>query len=204
MILISLLWGCSGEYQLVEPPKQKPAVPPGLPDLGYGGPPNWATCGTGWLGRYSNLSKDHPDMEPAIDAEVVTDPDLLDWWDAPSHEEFVAGLDFGTNWWPIDDGLEEDPKYFAASWVAWLRATDDTTLEFIFGSSDDAWVHLDEDPIAELPGVHPFQQDIYQVNIDSGQYPIQVRYAHRSGNSGFRFRVLSGEVSICYPNFDDE
>ena len=42
------------------------------------------------------------------------------------------------------------------------------------------------------------------MGIDSGQFPLQVRYAHRSGESGFRFRVLSGDVQICYPDFSDE
>lgn len=205
MFLLTLtLLGCQGEYKLVEPPKVPPADPPGLPDLGYGDPPNWATCGTGWLGRYSNLSANHPDMEPGPNALDPTDPELLDWWDNVNHEEFAAGLDFGTNWWPMDEGLAGDPAYFAVNWVAWLRATDDTTMEFIFGSSDDAWVHLNDEEIASLPGVHPFRQDVYSVNIDSGQYPIQVRYAHRHGESGFRFRVTGGDVTICYPNFSSE
>lgn len=203
-LTILLLAGCASENQLQEPPKVPPPDPPELPDNGFGNAPNWADCTSGWLGRYTNLSADHPDMEPADDAPVPTDPDELDWWDRVDHQEFVAGLDFGTNWWPMDDGLEGDPAYFAVSWVSWLRATDNTTMEFIFGSSDDAWIHLDGTPLAELPGVHPFQQNVLTVGIDSGQFPLLVRYAHRSGPSGFRFRVLSGEVQICYPDFEDE
>lgn len=204
MLLIAMLLACGSEQSLVEPPKVPPAEPPELPDQGYGDAPNWADCTSGWLGRYTNHSIDHPDMEPPIDAPIPTDPDELDWWDDVDHQEFVAGLDFGTNWWPLDDGLEGDPAYFAVSWVAWMRATDDTSIEFIFGSSDDAWIHLDDAPLVELPGVHPFEQDVYTVGIDSGQFPVQVRYAHRSGGSGFRFRVLSGDVQICYPDFSGE
>lgn len=201
MWLAALLWGCQ-EYQLVEPPKVPPAKPPGLPDDGFGGPPNWADCTEGWLARYSNLSIDHPDVEPGPGAAPPTDPEALDWWDVVDHQEYAAGLDYGLNWWPMDDGLEGDPAYFAVSWVAWLRATDDTTMEFVFGSKDDAWVHLDGAMLAELPGVHPFVQDTWSVGVESGQYPVLVRYAHRAGTSGFRFRVTGGDVQICYPDFD--
>ena len=76
MWLVVALLGCQ-EYKLVEPPKVPPAQPPELPDKGYGGPPNWADCTSGWLGRFSNLEATHPDMEPAEDAEVVTDADAV-------------------------------------------------------------------------------------------------------------------------------
>ena len=203
-LIFTMLAACGVENTLQEPPKVPPAEPPDLPDQGYGGPPDWGNCTSGWLGRYTNLEMSHPDMEPPIDAPIPTGPEDLDWWDDVDNQEFVAGLDFGTNWWPVDDGLAGDPAYFSASWVAWLRATDDTTLEFIFGSSDDAWIHLNDQVVAELPGTHPFEQDVWQINVESGQFPIQVRYAHRTGNSGFRFRVLSGEVEICYPDFEND
>lgn len=202
-MLLSLLVGCL-EYQVVEPPKVPPAEPPGLPDQGYGGPPNWADCSGGWLGRYSNLAATHPDMEPGPESPLPTDPSELDWWDDVAFTEFEAGLDFGTNWWPVDDGLASDPDYFAVSWVAWLRATDDTNLEFLFGANTDAWILLDDTPIAEIVGAQVFEQSVRNVSIDSGQYPIVIRYAHRGGNSGFRFRVLGGDVQICYPDFEDE
>ena len=200
MIFVLTVLACQ-EYTIYEPPEVPPAEPPGLPEQGFGDPPNWNDCLEGWHGRYNNLTVDHPDVNPAPDAPIPTDPDALDWWDDLTYDQFEPGLDFGTNWWPVDEGLKEDPSYFAAHWVAWLRAWDDTTLEFTLGSSDDSWVILNNDIIAELPGVHGFDQQTWAVDVDSGQYPITIRYAHRQAGSGFRFRVISGDVSLCYPDF---
>ena len=200
--LLALL-GCQ-EYVLHEPPVVPPADPPGIPDGGEGGPPNWQDCQGGWLARYSNLTVEHPDVEPGDDPPVYVDPATLDWWDTVDFQKFEPALDYGQSWWPVDDGLAEDPAYFAVSWVAWLRAWDDTNLQFILGNSDDAWVHLDQNPIAERPGIQPYTDTIYAVDIESGQYPLWIRYAHRADDNGFRFRVIGGDVSICYPDFTEE
>ncbi|NCG22116.1 MAG: hypothetical protein GWP91_24130 [Rhodobacterales bacterium] len=198
------LVGCAGDYAIHKPPVVPPAQPPGLPDQDWGGPPDWQNCQEGFLGRYSNLAFDHPDVEPGLDAEIPDDPNARDWWDNPSFQKYDGGLDFGGNWWPVDEGLQADPAYYSVHWVAWLRAFDDTPLEFVLGASDDAWVSLDDDILAAQPGVHEMASITYNVDVRSGQFPLVIRYAHRAGDSGFRFRVLSGDVAICYPDFSED
>jgi hypothetical protein len=199
-LLLPALLACQ-EYALHEPDPVLPAQPPDPTEQGFGDAPNWADCDGGWLGRYANLAIDHPDVEPDPQAVASTNPDELDWWDDLAFEQYEASLDYGRNWWPVDEGLEEDPSYFAAWWVAWLRVTDDTQLTFVLGSSDDAWVFLDNTELVSLPGVHSYEEVTPTIDIDSGQYPIIVRYAHRADDNGFRFRILSGDVSLCYPSF---
>lgn len=205
--LVVTLAACS-EY-VIDPPEPPPtAEPPGIdPDADFGQPPEWSSCTTGYHGQYYNLTVDDPDVEPAPDAPVVEDPTGLDWWDPArlAWRRYDGGLDFGANWWPVDEGFEGDPAYFAVRWTAWIRVWDGTTLELTLGSADDGWVLVDGSVVAAQPGVHPFEPATFAVSLESGQYPLDIRMAQRAGeDSAFRFRVLSGDVTICYPEFTEE
>jgi hypothetical protein len=205
--VVALGAGCS-EYVIDEPDPPATAAPPGIdPDADFGQPPDWQTCTTGYYGQYFNLTTDDPVVEPDPDADPPGDPTTLDWWsiDRLAWRDFDGTLDIGANWWPVDQGLEGDPAYFTVRWTAWLRAWSGTTLSFTFGSADDAWVILNGTPIGALPGIHDFEPETVEVNVNAGQYPIDLRYAHRGSEvSGFRFRVVEGDVSICYPDFSEE
>lgn len=203
MILLTALMGCQ-EYSLNDPPRVPPADPPGTTGSDAGEPPDWQNCFEGFLGEYSNLPITHPDVEPGARGDVLLDPEALDWWSEPSFQEFNSNLDFGTNFWPVDEGLQGDPSYFSVRWLAWLRAWDDTTMQFTLGSADDVWILLDDEIIFSAPGVKDFEPETYSVDLEAGQYPIEIRFAHRAGESGFRFRPISGDVSLCYAEYDDE
>lgn len=197
------LCACTGEFGVEGPPRVPPAQPPGDDKTEVGDPPDWQNCSQGWRGVYHNLTVHNPHVDPRpADEPAPTVPAELDWWSNPVFEKYDATLDFGQNWWPVDEGLEEDPRYFAVYWHAWLRAWEDTTLSFSLGSSDDSWIYVNGAPIAERPGIQDFVREPYEVYLDAGQFPIEVWFAHRaSAQSGFSFRVLQGNVSICYPEF---
>jgi PA14 domain len=203
-ILLAIgLAGCQGDYG-IQRDRVEPADPPGAEEDPLGSPPDWQNCFEGWRGQYSNLTvhDDFVDPGPLEIKKTPLTPDAFDYWVDSSFETYDPTLDFGQNWWPVDEDLEEDPKYFAVYWHAWLRAWSSTTVEISLGSQDDAWVHLDSTPIVENPGIHEFERESYRVDVDGGQYPIEVWFAHRgSDDSGFSFRVVSGDVSICYPDF---
>ena len=203
-MLSMLLFACQ-DYSLRDPPKVPVATPPGDPGDDGGEPPDWQDCFQGFLGEYSNLPVDHPFVEPdPLVEEGPLDLTTLDWWDEPSFHEFSPSLDFGSNWWPVDEGLAGDPAYFTVRWLAWLRAWDDTTLEFSLGSADDVWIILNDEVVLADPGVKDFEPRTVTLDLDAGQFPIEIRYAHRAGESGFRFRVLSGDVSLCYAEYDED
>lgn len=201
MIWLTLL-ACN-ETAIGEIPVPPVASPPTPPTDGQGDPPNWNDCFQGFVGEYTNLPADHPDVEPGL-LPLEADPAMLDWWDAPSFQSFSPNLDFGGNWWPVDEGLEGDPAYFAVKWTSWLRAWDDTTMTFTLGAADDVWIYVGDELVWSQTGIHEFEPETYSVPLEAGQYPFEVRFAHRSGESGFRFRVLEGDVSLCYAEFEDQ
>ncbi len=198
-----LLTGCT-EYALEEPEPPKPAEPPGIaPDADFGQPPDWLTCSSGYYGQYYNLEAGDPMVEPPPEEVAPESPLELDWWarERLAFRRFDAGLDFGANWWPVEEGLEGDPAWFTARWTAWLRALEGTTVEVLLGSSSDAWVLLGGEVRISAPGPHAFEPVIHTIQLDGGVYPLDVRAAHRAGDSAMRFRVVSGEVLLCYPDF---
>jgi hypothetical protein len=203
--ILALVGGCI-EYDPSNEPPPPPAQPPGEDDDGQGDPPDWNNCFGGWRGQWSNLQVHHPLVEPRPrDPPAPTSPEELDFWDSPTREDYERSIDHGLGYWPVDEGLEGDPAYYAVYWHAWLRAWSDTTFSFQLASSDDSWVYVNNGPIAEKPGIQEFVRDQYDVYLEAGQYPIEVWYVHRASDlAGFSFRQLSGDVSICYPDFEGD
>jgi hypothetical protein len=203
--ILPLLLGCS--EQTVRVLDEVPvAAPPGEEADEFGSPPDWADCTSGYAGRYFNLPDSHGDIEPGEDVREADTYDELDWWDAQrlSFERFDPSLDHGSNWWPVDDGLSGDPAYFTSTWVAWIRVWEDTEVAFTAGASDDLWVDINGETVIALPGVKEFDPETFTVSLDNGQYPIEVRFAHRSGDSALRFRPLDSSVTICHPDFSED
>jgi hypothetical protein len=194
-----MIWllGCS-EFALHEPPPVPPADPPADdPDADEGDPPDWSTCTEGWFGQYYNVEADDPSVEPE---EAPQDMDALGVWtdDRVADRRFDASLDFGSNWWPVDEGLEEDPDYFAGRWNAWARVTDGGSLDVVLGAETVAWLRVNRDEVAVVSG----EARTVSVAVSPGQFPIELRFAQLwQGESALRFRIASGDVQLCYPDF---
>lgn len=199
-LLALVLVACS-DYRVSPPPPVDPAEPPGDNDE-FGDPPDWNDCLTGWHGQYVNFTLDDAFVNPPRNEVAEEDPYRLDWWDDVAFEQFDASLDFGESWWPVDQGLEEDPQYFGVHWRAWIRTTSGVDVTMTLGSKDDSWVALNETIIASDPGVHLFDPTTYGTYIEAGQYPIEVFYSQRKGDaSGFQFRFLTGDLQLCYADY---
>ncbi|MFT5457568.1 MAG: hypothetical protein ACI9K2_004065 [Myxococcota bacterium] len=196
---VLVVGGCQ-EFALVTDKRDVEPVATELagPDFGFGDPPDWDSCRAGWIGDYTNLQPTHPDI--VDDAIAPVDPRSLDWWARSDFQDFDASLDFGPQWWPIDDGLTGDPEHFAVRWRSWMRVWSATELELVFGAVGDAWMLIDEAPSVQVTG-DVFEPEVVRVSLQPGQVPVDVRYGHRGGDSGFRWRVVSGDVSFCYPDF---
>ncbi len=201
-LLAALSASACNEYSLVTPPPVPPAEPPGKEEDDLGNPPDWQNCFEGFHGEYFNLGIDDDYINPRpAEPLAPTDPAELAFWQESSYQQFDASLDMGSNWWPVDEGLEGDPAYFAVRWRGWIRAWSGTDLQLTFGAAGDAWVFIDDELVIDRAGLSPFDPEDLSVNLSAGQYPIEVLYAHRKGPSGFRFRVTGGDVTICYPEF---
>lgn len=195
--------GCSDlTFQRTPPP---PVAEPPTPDEdAHGDPPNWADCDTAWLGQYYNLTAADDWVEP--DPELAAPSlDQLPYWEPEQlvFQQYDAALDFGSAWWPVDEGFAEDPSYFAVRWTAWIRAQGDTTLELALGAKDDVWVFIGDEEVASIVDADEFAPEIVSVPLDGGQYRIEVRFAHRKGaEDGMTFRVAGGNVIVCEPEFE--
>jgi len=189
-----MIWllACS-EYGVRQGPDVPVAEPPGAAEDDFGDPPDWGDCTAGFDGLYSNLAVEVEDAE-------VGDPLTQDWWDAPAFARFDPNLEFGSGWWPVDEGLAGDPAYFAAEWTAWLRVWEDGEHPFVVGAKDDLWVWVNGELVVELPGPQDYAPQEITLPLEVGQYPLRVRFAQRSSEgSGLRFRPLSEDLSICLP-----
>jgi hypothetical protein len=208
MIWAMLVLGCN-EYVVKKAPVDPPVAPPADVIDAQGKPPtDWDTCASGWFGQYENLPSNHPDIDPDTATPPPDDPDALDWWssDYRSFQRYDPSIDFGPNWWPVDDGIQDDPRDFAVSWTAWVRAKSGTDMQFVLGNADDAWLDIgtpgDGGQRVARAGVHTFAPEEMSVHLSSGVYPLHLRYAQRSGGAdGFRFRITGGDVVLCYPTF---
>ena len=75
----------------------------------------------------------------------------------------------------------------------------------MMGSADDSWLWINNGPVVELPGIHDFERLRYDIPLQAGQYPIEIWFAHRASElSAFSFRVIEGDVAICYPDFETD
>jgi hypothetical protein len=201
-----MLSGCS-EYTVREGAPSPPvADPPGGEDPGDAGTaPDWNSCQEGYLGHYLNLPATHPDLEPLDEAPPVEDPDVYDWWDEDrlSFERFDSSLDMGAGWWPVEEGLTGDPLWFAARWTAWVRATSAGDHDLVLGGTSDVFVLIDGELVASVQGSETFEPVVVPVTLSAGQFPLEVRFAHRKGESALRVRFASEDVAVCFAEYDD-
>lgn len=206
--------GCQ-EYTVTQEPPPPPAEPPGIDVDAEGEPPaDWNNCSSGFYGLYFNLPANHPligaaaeDTDIGGDTDPTTppilNPDLVDFWTADylAFSRYDPSLEYGANWWPVDDGLADDPRYFAVQWTAWMRVWSHTQVTLLLGAEDDAWIYIQDNPAVAV-NASAFAPTTYTVDLQPGQYPVRIRYAQRVGEqNGFRFRLVSGDAKICYPEF---
>lgn len=196
---LALLAGCS-EYTVRDAPPVGVADPPGSTDE-YGDPPDWAVCPSGWIGRYTNIPESHPDFAPAANHEPSSDRGALDWWDDEylAFERYDASLDHGAGWWPVDEGIAGDPAYFAVHFRTWIKVSEAGPAAFVFGAADDAWIDVDGVTLLAQPGIKDFESQTIELDLATGQFPLEIWFAHREGESGLSVRSLSEHVEICAP-----
>ena len=197
-----LLLSCS-EFRVDFTDTIDPVDPPGDNWNPQGDVPDWDDCLHGFEGMYFNHNINHEDIEPEFEPYPQEDPLRLDWWDDQyqAFHHFDATLDFGTNWWPVDEDFENDPQYFSVKWHAWIRINEAGSIDFVIGAADDIWIIINDEVVYEDAGIKDFSSGIISIPLEAGQFPIEVLYAHRSGDNGLRFRLVDENATICYPEY---
>lgn len=206
--MILAWWLACSEYQVRQedpPPVADP--PPDVLDAQGNPPSDWNNCNSGWFAQYFNLSVEHPDVGSTAPAPIGDNG----WWSADdlAFQRYDPSLDLGPNWWPVDDGLADDPRYFAVHWTAWVKAQRNTTMTVLLGAQDEARLVIDAGEPDEVPLTvfEPFKFEVetYDIPLASGNHPLDLRFAQRVGaEDGFRFRIAGGDVKLCYPEFPDQ
>jgi len=213
-IATALLLAC-GETGITVRNPPSPADPPERALDLWGTPPtDWQGCFPGFRGLYYNLAG-HPDIErplaehPGLIPDDASDPlalpQDLDWWGGPlSFERYDASLDFGPSWWPVNESFADDPLYYAVRWIGWIRVTRRGDHELVLGAATDAWILLNGNIAAEVTDREAFETEPLTLNLNTGVYRVDVRYAHRLGSaSGFRLRFARDGLITCYPEYGD-
>lgn len=201
---MALISGCGTGFSIQEierPPELADPADETVTDV----EPDFDDCFEGWLGSYSNLSVDHPDVidDPTLGVDPFDAPSDADWWDEPSFERYDPFLDFGQAWWPVDEGWNDDPAYFAVHWQGWIKAWVDTTWRVSIAASDDLWITIGDDVVYAQSGIHAYERKTVHIAVPAGTAPIDVHYAHRgSDSSGMSLRTLTGDIALCYPEFE--
>lgn len=161
---------------------------------------------TGYTGHYYNLPANHSEVEGPITGVVPGDsPFNHDWYDEQyySFTREDANLTFGQNFFPVDDGLPEDPYYFAVHWEGTLNITESGTYSFELGSDDDSWVYVDDEMVVDLGGVHAYVVTGHPIYLEEGVHIIDIYFAERHKvQSGFYFEIADYDSgasrSNCY------
>ncbi|MBI5000573.1 MAG: PKD domain-containing protein [Euryarchaeota archaeon] len=156
---------------------------------------------TGYRGTYFNLPADHPDVEGSITGVVPGDnPFGHDWYDDRyfSFQRIDSNLEFGGDFFPVDDGLPGDPHYFAVHWQANISVPADGDYSFLMGSDDDSWLYIDGELVIDLGGVHALEENTGSIDLSTGVHPLDIYFAERHlVQSGFYFRFLDDEVHVA-------
>ena len=218
VLLLAALVGCS-DYKFAAPTEgEDPGVPTAddtpirfldqldvsvpttdTPDTGSPGDTG-EDCEDGYTGWFYNLPASHPDVEIDISGLQTGDvPSNHDWWDDKylAFTEQDPGLEFGDDWWPVDEGLPGDPQYFAVRWEAQLEVSEDVVAVFEMGSDDDSWAYIDGVQVADLGGIHGVEQTMFAVEMPAGVYELELFMAERhTSGAGFWFRWLTPAVSV--------
>jgi fibro-slime domain-containing protein len=155
---------------------------------------------TGYTGTYFNLPGDHPEVEGNVTGVVKGDnPFNHDWYDAQylSFERNDPDLTFGGTWFPVDEGMEGDPYYFAVHWQANISVPAGGEYSFLMGSDDDSWLYIDDIMVIDLGGIHALEEEIGFVNLTAGVHDLNIYFAERHVvESGFYFEFLDPEVEV--------
>lgn len=77
--------------------------------------------------------------------------------------------------------------------------------QFVAGAADDMWVTINNTTVISLPGIKDFESEVFTVDLSDGQYPLEIRFAHRRGDAAIRFRPVDLDlITICCPGFSTD
>ena len=173
---------------VAEPPNQPP-----VPIIEIGG----------YLGHYYNLPCNHSEVGGRVTEIVPGDsPFNHDWYNETyySFSRIDPDLTFGADFFPVDEGLQGDPLYFAVHWETTIIVPASGNYTFDLGSDDDSWVYIDDEMVCDLGGIHGMDISSYTVYIEEGEHELNIYFAERHRvQSGFYFEFIEEDIIVIAP-----
>ena len=197
-----LLCACN-EFTVTEQEELPAAEPPGgTTDDDFGDAPDWNDCASGYLGNYYNLPSDHPDVEPEDDeGAVIGRP-----WTGGARIALSSSATTRLSIWVRSGGpwTRAWPMTPSTSYALdRLIRVNEALLSSCPGRILDVFVFVSDALVASQTHRDTLETEVVEVELPTGQYPLEVRSAHRFGDSGLQVRVASEHAVVCYPDFDD-
>jgi fibro-slime domain-containing protein len=134
----------------------------------------------GFYGLYYNLPASHPDVETGVKPWTKT-PFQTDWYDPKyfAFDRVDAALNFGAQFFPVNQNQPGDPYYFAVNWRAIIEVPQDDYYTFDLTSDDDSWIYIDGNLASDLGGIHAEKTDSKKIALLQGYHKIEIYYAER-------------------------
>ena len=154
----------------------------------------------GFFGSYYNLQPGDPGMftQGRSRSNSVIGGNNP-WYDQRylSLERVDQSLNFGNNFFPLNESLPNDPFDFAVHWRARLVAPTANTYSFSTNADDDSWVLIDNSLVVNNGGMHAARLKSGSIYLTTGSHLIDIYYAERS-RTGSVFDFKSDASLIFY------
>lgn len=163
----------------------------------------------GLYGSYYNLPKNHPDIEGKITGVIsTTTPAQFDWFSSQylsfERTDALSELNKPANFFPVNEGREGDPFYFAVHWQGTAHASSTGDYQVTLGGDDDVWLYVNDQLVLALGGIHPFVSTTTTVHLEKGASKIDIYYAERHVvQAGIQFNIEGVTFSPCLETEDE-
>ncbi len=141
----------------------------------------------GFYGLYYNLTINDPGMELFRGSEIPNPVVAWKnyWYDQKyfSFSRIDPRIDFGRNFFPVDEGKPGDPFHFAVHWRAVINVPENGNYSYSVTCDDDCWVFINGKMITDLNGVHSAKTDRKEIYFSAGYHKLEIWFAERSRHS---------------------